>query len=139
VRPFTLPSKLGGLRATHGAWPSGFIALGLLAFLLVSTTACTDRGGHSETIRSEPDDTLRARYERTAIGLGCISFRPGSDEFLRAEADQFLKSMGFTLDTYVQTSLSQHDPAMSERIFAAILACGRTAGEDLDATPPSAP
>ncbi len=139
MRPLTLPIDTGVPKPTFGAWSSEFPAVGLLAFILLSTTTCTDRSGHTAATKSEPEDTLVSRYERTAIGLGCLGVRRGSDESLRAEADQLLETMGFTLGTYIQTSLSQHDSQMSERIFSAILACGRKAVDDQGVTLPAAP
>lgn len=67
----------------------------------------------------------RARYEWTAIGLGCLSLAQGGDAELRQQEADFLAAMGYDLDSYVQESLVIDDPALSDRIFRAVLSCAQ--------------
>jgi hypothetical protein len=67
----------------------------------------------------------RARYEWTAIGLGCLSLAQGGDAELGQQEADFLASMGYDLDSYVQASLAIDDPALSDRIFRAVLGCAQ--------------
>lgn len=72
---------------------------------------------------NDPEEE-RARYEWTAIGLGCLGLRSDvQEEELRGLGERFLEAMGYTLQEYVQVSLEMDDPHLSDRIFQRILFC----------------
>ena len=71
-----------------------------------------------------------ARFEWTAVGLGCLGLTDGEDDDLAELEESFLAEMGYTLEGYVSTATEMNDPQMSERIFQRIVTCAHRFGAE---------
>lgn len=72
----------------------------------------------------------RARFEWTAVGLGCLGLSEGEDRDLAELEAAFLSQMGYTLEGYISTSMEMDHPEMSERIFRRIVNCAHRFGAE---------